>query len=137
MTTETTCNLSREVAEALGWRFEPQINNNGEAYWYDVYNPDGKKSIAPSNLLDLEYPDYPNDLNACARDLTRAGYRVVLKQMADGSWVAYFTFIYDLEELIIYGEPIEETESEDTNPALAWCESFLALDKYIKESNHD
>jgi hypothetical protein len=131
MTTETTRNLAREVAEALGWRFEPQINNNGEAYWYDVYSPDGKKSIAPSNLLDLEYPDYPNDLNACARDLTREGYRVVIRQKID-SWEVYYVPVYLDESLTIYGSRIEETEHEDSNPAVAWCEAFLKLREYVE-----
>lgn len=102
MTTTTTRNLAREVAEAL-------------------------VSIGKLKYL-LPHADYPNDLNACARDLTWEGYQVGLMESAD-QWLAFY--VIGSINMDKYGTHILETHSLANNPAVAWCESFLALCKHV------
>lgn len=73
------------------------------------------------------HADYPNDLNACARDLTREGYKFHVEQLDNDLWCGYFT-----EDGEIFAKLIGWNRSDKL--AVAWCEAFLALDKYIKES---
>ena len=97
MTTQTTRELAREVAEAL---------------------------VSMGKLKHLfPHADYPHDLNACARDLTREGYYPNLAKTEDGWCVVY---------QIDYNHYIINTRKFAKEPAVAWCESFLALQKYVK-----
>ena len=102
MTDTTTRNLAHEVAEAL-------------------------VSIGKLKYL-LPHADYPNDLNACARDLTREGYQVGLMESAD-QWLAFY--LISSINMDKYATHILETQSLASTPAIAWCESFLALCKHV------
>lgn len=107
MTTETTRNLSREVAEAL-------VNS-------------GK--FSQEDMVWKGQPNYPNDLNACARDLTREGYRVGLHQTGDMWEVSYYP-----DDNFFSAQPSVKPviwSQKSSNPAVAWCESFLALCKHV------
>src|SRR5690349_1553198 len=106
MTDTTTRNLARKVAIALGMKlvkldkpevldwYEPVLGHQVHIERWFYIDLLGENI---SNVWDVElnawehaiYPDYPNDLNACARNLTREGYRVILRWQ-DGRWVVFY-----------------------------------------------
>lgn len=135
MTTQTTRNLAREVAEKVSVKWS--ISRIDDSSSWEVRDDRGelirkypkhwlKSSIKVAVIGER---DYPNDLNACARDLTREGYWVELRQVRD-RWLAFYKKSVNKNQF----EDVMETIKTDENPAVAWCEAFLALDKYIKEN---
>lgn len=136
MTDQTTRNLAREVAEAIGYKVVTGYFQGSYENYADLIALDGSKIV---RVLQSDYPgygaenaawdnapDYSHDLNDCARDLTREGWEFHLGQNLTRVW-------WKAE----YSNGMESISAKDENPAVAWCKSFLALDKYIKESNHD
>lgn len=111
MTTTTTRNLAREVAEALGWE------RNGELWFYHLQPND-------AGYYREDLPDWEHDLNACARDLAWEGYKFHAEQLADNLWTGYYT-----EDGKPFARLIGWNRSDKL--AVAWCEAFLALCKHV------
>src|SRR5689334_7804803 len=140
MTTETTRNLAREVAMALGWMVDC-VRNDNSSIMMTVWNPKSEMIYKRRHILsaggetpdidqvwiwalDDNIPDYPNDLNACARDLTREGYKFHAEQLADNLWTGYYT-----EDEKPFAKLIGWNRSDKL--AVAWCEAFLDLCKHV------
>lgn len=138
MTTNTDGkSLNRRVAEALGYKVITGYYRGNYELFADLFAPDDSCVIRSYQREHPDYgaenaawdnvPDYEHDLNACARDMTRKGYRFSLLQGNDSTWIA----IYE-KSLPRIAKGYRSFERRALEPAVAWCKAFLALQEYMK-----
>jgi hypothetical protein len=128
MSEPTKDDLRRRIAERLGYRIEQISFSSGSSGEPDsspwiLKSPNGKQIVQMYDLsaILMQLPNWPDDLNAAARDLLRDMPNHLL------IWHDYYE-MWAIQEVVFEDNQRDfETRVVDDEPAMAICLAWLAM----------